>query len=168
MSGRRPTTTRSWPLAALCLLLVHVMLNSPIGYFMRAVRDDPMRAQSLGRRHHAGEALRLHASSAMAGLAGALYAHYVLTLTPSIVDFSEMARIIIMVVIGGLGSFHRSDHRRAADLCAQYLAGLVGRMEHGGLCRHRHRADARLSGGRCGPDRGCVTALALVTRGAKG
>ena len=44
-------------------------------------------------------------SSAMAGLAGALYAHYVLTLTPSIVDFSEMARIVIMVVIGGLGSF---------------------------------------------------------------
>jgi len=33
-----------------------------------------------------------------------LYAHYVLTLTPSIVDFSEMARIIIIVVIGGSGS----------------------------------------------------------------
>jgi branched-chain amino acid transport system permease protein len=29
----------------------------------------------------------------------------VLTLTPSIVDFSEMARIVVMVVIGGLGSF---------------------------------------------------------------
>ena len=34
-----------------------------------------------------------------------LYAHYVLTLTPSIVDFSEMAKIIIIVVIGGLGHF---------------------------------------------------------------
>jgi len=44
-------------------------------------------------------------SSAMAGLAGVLYAHYVLTLTPSLVDFSEMAKIIIMVVIGGLGHF---------------------------------------------------------------
>ena len=44
------------------------------------------------------------ASSAMAGLGGALYAHYVLTLTPSIVDFSEMARIVVMVVVGGLGS----------------------------------------------------------------
>jgi branched-chain amino acid transport system permease protein len=61
--------------AALCLLLVHILLKSPLGYFMRAVMDDPLRA------------------------------HYVLTLTPSIVDFSEMARIIIMVVIGGLGSF---------------------------------------------------------------
>jgi branched-chain amino acid transport system permease protein len=29
----------------------------------------------------------------------------VLTLTPAIVDFSEMARIIIIVVIGGIGHF---------------------------------------------------------------
>ena len=33
--------------AALCLLFIYVILKSPIGYFMRAVRDDPMRAQSL-------------------------------------------------------------------------------------------------------------------------
>ena len=91
--------------AALCLLLVHVILKSPIGYFMRAVRDDPTRAQSLAVDTTQVKLFAFVASSAMAGLAGALYAHYVLTLTPSIVDFSEMARIIIMVVIGGLGSF---------------------------------------------------------------
>lgn len=91
--------------AALCLLLVYVMLKSPIGYFMRAVRDDPIRAQSLAVDTTQVKLFAFVASSAMAGFAGALYAHYVLTLTPSIVDFSEMARIIIMVVIGGLGSF---------------------------------------------------------------
>jgi branched-chain amino acid transport system permease protein len=91
--------------AALCLLLVYVLLKSPIGYFMRAVRDDPIRAQSLGVDTTQVKLFAFVVSSAMAGLAGALYAHYVLTLTPSIVDFSEMARIIVMVVIGGLGSF---------------------------------------------------------------
>jgi len=91
--------------AALCLLFIHVMLKSPIGYFMRAVRDDPMRAQSLAVDITRVKLFAFVASSAMAGLGGALYAHYVLTLTPSIVDFSEMARIIVMVVIGGLGSF---------------------------------------------------------------
>ena len=91
--------------AVLCLLLVHVMLKSPIGFFMRAVRDDPVRAQSLGVDTTRVKLFAFVASSAMAGFAGALYAHYVLTLTPSIVDFSEMARIVIMVVIGGLGSF---------------------------------------------------------------
>jgi len=91
--------------AALCLLLVYVLLKSPIGYFMRAVRDDPMRAQSLAVDTTRVKLLAFVVSSAMAGLGGALYAHYVLTLTPSILDFSEMARIIVMVVIGGLGSF---------------------------------------------------------------
>jgi branched-chain amino acid transport system permease protein len=91
--------------AALCLLLIYVMLKSPIGYFMRAVRDDTMRAQSLAVDTTWVKLFAFVVSSAMAGLGGALYAHYVLTLTPSIVDFGEMARIIVMVVIGGLGSF---------------------------------------------------------------
>jgi branched-chain amino acid transport system permease protein len=71
---------------------------------MRAVRDDPLRAASLGVDTVRVKLFAFVVSSAMAGLAGALYAHYVLTLTPSICDFSEMARIIVMVVIGGMGS----------------------------------------------------------------
>jgi branched-chain amino acid transport system permease protein len=91
--------------AGACLLFIYVLLHSPIGYFMRSVRDDPMRAASLAVDTTRVKLFAFVASSAMAGLAGALYAHYVLTLTPSIVDFGEMARIIVMVVVGGLGSF---------------------------------------------------------------
>jgi branched-chain amino acid transport system permease protein len=91
--------------AVVCLLGIYLILHSPIGYFMRAVRDDPLRAQSLGVDTTRVKLFAFVVSSAMAGLAGALYAHYVLTLTPSIVDFSEMARIVVMVVVGGLGSF---------------------------------------------------------------
>jgi branched-chain amino acid transport system permease protein len=91
--------------AVVCLLGVYLILQSPIGYFMRAVRDDPLRAQSLGVDTTRVKLFAFVVSSAMAGLGGALYAHYVLTLTPSIVDFSEMARIVVMVVVGGLGSF---------------------------------------------------------------
>jgi branched-chain amino acid transport system permease protein len=88
-----------------CVLLTHVILRSPVGYFMRAVKDDQLRAQSLGVDTTSVKLFAFTLSSAMAGLAGVLYAHYVLTLTPSLVDFSEMAKIIIMVVIGGLGHF---------------------------------------------------------------
>jgi branched-chain amino acid transport system permease protein len=90
-------------IAALCLLLTYVLLRSPVGYFMRAVKDDQMRAQSLGVDTTRVKLFAFTLSSAMAGLGGVIYAHYVLTLTPSMVDFSEMARIIIIVVIGGLG-----------------------------------------------------------------
>lgn len=92
-------------IAGLCLLLMHVILKSPIGYFMRAVKDDQMRAASLEVDTTRVKLFAFVISSAMAGLAGVLNAHYVLTLTPSIVDFSEMAKIIVMVVIGGMGSF---------------------------------------------------------------
>src|SRR3954470_1674180 len=91
--------------AAGCVLVTHVILRSPIGYFMRAVKDDQMRAQSLGVDTTGVKLFAFTLSSAMAGLGGVLYAHYVLTLTPAIVDFSEMARIIIIVVIGGIGYF---------------------------------------------------------------
>jgi branched-chain amino acid transport system permease protein len=91
--------------AAACVLLTHVILRSPVGYFMRAVKDDQVRAQSLGVDTTNVKLFAFTLSSAMAGLAGVLYAHYILTLTPSLVDFSEMAKIIIMVVIGGLGHF---------------------------------------------------------------
>ena len=50
--------------AALCLLGDYVILQSPIGYFMRAVKDDPDARAVARRRHHAGEALRLHRSRA--------------------------------------------------------------------------------------------------------
>src|SRR5262249_37437543 len=90
--------------AALCVLLTYVILHSPVGYFMRAVKDDQMRAQSLGVDTTRVKLFAFTLSSAMAGLAGVLNAHYLLTLTPSLVAFRQMARIIIIVVIGGLGS----------------------------------------------------------------
>ncbi|MGE5512694.1 MAG: branched-chain amino acid ABC transporter permease [Bacteroidota bacterium] len=91
--------------AAACLLLMHVVLKSPVGFFMRAVKDDQLRAASLGVDTTKVKLFAFVVSSTMAGLAGVLYAHYVLTLTPALVDFSEMAKIIVMVAIGGLGSF---------------------------------------------------------------
>src|SRR5436853_3474292 len=91
--------------AAGCVLLTHVVLGSPIGYFMRAVKDDQLRAQSLGVDATAVKLFAFTLSSAMAGLAGVLYAHYVLMLTPSLVVFREIDKLIIIVVIGRLGHF---------------------------------------------------------------
>ena len=65
-----------------------------------------MRARKPRCRHHAGEGDRSFTiSSAFAGLAGAFYAHYLVVLSPQMADFNEMAKLIIMVVVGGLGTF---------------------------------------------------------------
>ena len=57
--------------AALCVLLTHVILRSPVGYFMRAVKDDQLRAQSLGVDTTTVKLFAFTLSSAMAGLAAA-------------------------------------------------------------------------------------------------
>jgi len=93
-------------LTAVCVLGMYVMVKSPLGYFMRAIKDDELRAQTLGIDTTRVKVLVFTVTSAIAGLAGVFYAHFSIVLSPQMADFnSEMAKLIIMVVLGGLGSF---------------------------------------------------------------
>jgi branched-chain amino acid transport system permease protein len=92
-------------LAVLSVLLMYFVVASPLGYFMRAIKDDELRAQSLGIDTTRVKIFVFTFSSALAGLAGVFYGHYTLVLSPQMADFSEMAKLIIMVVVGGLGTF---------------------------------------------------------------
>jgi branched-chain amino acid transport system permease protein len=93
--------------AALTIVSVTIMygiVKSRIGYFMRAIRDDDLRAESLGVDTTRVKVFVFTVSSAFAGLAGAFYGHYLVVLSPQMADFNEMAKLIIMVVLGGLGT----------------------------------------------------------------
>jgi branched-chain amino acid transport system permease protein len=92
-------------LALASVLAMYLVVRSPMGFFMRAIRDDELRAQSLGVDTVRIKIAVFTLTSAFAGLAGAFYAHYTLVLSPQMADFSEMAKLIIMVVVGGLGFF---------------------------------------------------------------
>ena len=91
--------------AVVSVLAMALITRSPLGLFMRAVRDDELRAESLGVATARVKLLVFTISSAFAGLAGALWGHYVIVLSPQIADFSEMAKLIVMTVTGGFGSF---------------------------------------------------------------
>jgi len=91
-------------LAFASVLGMYALVRSPLGQFMRAIKDDELRAESLGVDTTRVKILVFTVSSAFAGLAGAFYAHYVVVLSPQLADFNEMAKLIIMVVLGGLGS----------------------------------------------------------------
>lgn len=82
-----------------------LLVRSPIGHFMRAIKDDELRAQSFGVDTTRVKVAVFTISSAFAGMAGAFYAHYILVLSPQLADFNEMAKLIVMTVVGGLGSF---------------------------------------------------------------
>jgi branched-chain amino acid transport system permease protein len=91
-------------LAVVSVAIMYFIVKSPLGYFMRAIRDDDLRAESLGIDTTRVKVLVFTISSAFAGLAGAFYGHYLVVLSPQMADFNEMAKLIIMVVLGGLGT----------------------------------------------------------------
>jgi branched-chain amino acid transport system permease protein len=93
------------PVTAAIVLGLYILVRSPLGYFMRAIKDDELRAQTLGVDTTRVKVLVFTLTSGISGLAGVLYAHYMVVLSPQMADFSEMAKLIIMVVVGGLGTF---------------------------------------------------------------
>ena len=91
-------------LAAATVLIITFIMRSKMGYYLRAIRNDEMVARVMGINTTRWKILAFMLSSGIAGIAGAFYGHYNGLLTPVMVDFNEMAFIVIMVVIGGIRS----------------------------------------------------------------
>jgi branched-chain amino acid transport system permease protein len=91
-------------LAAATVLMTIFIMRSKMGYYLRAIRNDEMVARVMGINTTRWKILAFILSSGTAGIAGAFYGHYNGLLTPVMVDFNEMAFIVIMVVIGGMRS----------------------------------------------------------------
>ncbi len=89
-------------LAVLTVLTIVLINHSRMGYYLRAIRDDEIVARVMGIHTTRWKILSFIISSGIAGIAGAFYGHYNGLLTPVMVDFNEMAFIVIMVVIGGI------------------------------------------------------------------
>jgi branched-chain amino acid transport system permease protein len=89
-------------LAVLTVLTIVLINHSRMGYYLRAIRDDEIVARVMGIHTTRWKILSFIVSSGIAGIAGAFYGHYNGLLTPVMVDFNEMAFIVIMVVIGGI------------------------------------------------------------------
>jgi branched-chain amino acid transport system permease protein len=81
-----------------------VLLRSPMGLYLRAIRDDEVAAASRGVDVVLWKTVSFTLSSAVAGLAGALYAHFAELISPEIGLLAQTGLVICMVVIGGMGT----------------------------------------------------------------
>ncbi|WP_439572018.1 branched-chain amino acid ABC transporter permease [Phreatobacter sp.] len=88
-----------------CLVLVN-LLRSPTGRAFVAIRDSEISAQSMGVNLAVYKTMSFAISAAFAGVAGALYAHNIRFLSPDQFTVVQSIEMIMMVVIGGLGSIH--------------------------------------------------------------
>jgi branched-chain amino acid transport system permease protein len=87
------------------LLIMYLVIKSPIGAFIRAIKDDELAASAMGVDTVKWKLFIMTFASTIAGIAGFFYAHYIVILSPVILSFNEIGKIVIMVVFGGLGTF---------------------------------------------------------------
>ncbi len=90
----------------LATLVILNLLRSPTGRAFVAIRDSEISAQSMGIHLARYKTLSFSLSAALAGLGGALYAHQIQFLSPDQFNILQSIDLLLMVVIGGLGSVH--------------------------------------------------------------
>ncbi|MEW5423787.1 branched-chain amino acid ABC transporter permease [Amorphus sp. 3PC139-8] len=114
---------------ALILFLVMLrMVNSPFGRVLKAVRENAFRAEAIGYRVVVYRTAATVLSAAMAALAGVLIAVWLRYTGPATtLSFEIMIDILLMVVIGGMGTMYGAVIGATLFILAQtYLQTLMG------------------------------------------
>jgi branched-chain amino acid transport system permease protein len=94
--------------AAFTILVVHRIVHSSFGRTLIAIREDEIAAEAMGVHTTRAKVISFIVSSALAGVAGGLFAHYLMYIHTNSFTFLRSFEIIIMIVIGGLGSISGS------------------------------------------------------------
>jgi branched-chain amino acid transport system permease protein len=97
----------------LCLLITVLatlgivnLLRAPTGRAFVAIRDSEISAQSMGIHLARYKTLSFALSAGLAGIAGALYVHKLQFISPDQFNILQSIDLLLMIVIGGLGSIH--------------------------------------------------------------
>jgi branched-chain amino acid transport system permease protein len=89
-------------------ILVHLaiirILRSPVGTALMAVRDNETKARMMGVRPLTYKTFAFVLGSALAGLAGSLYVHYLEYAHPDFFSFSVSVDVFLALTLGGAGT----------------------------------------------------------------
>jgi len=100
-------TTFYYLVLAILLLVLFVSLRlvqSRFGMVIQGVRENERRMRSLGFATFRYKLVCFIISAAIAGLAGALIANQTLYISPSFMHWTRSGDILVMVILGGMGS----------------------------------------------------------------
>ncbi|HEX2835489.1 MAG TPA: branched-chain amino acid ABC transporter permease [Thermoanaerobaculia bacterium] len=90
--------------AGLTILISHRLVMSSVGRAFLAVREDEIAAEAMGVNTTRYKVKAFVIGSSLAGVAGALYGHFMMYLNPGMFTFVKSFEVVAMVVLGGLGS----------------------------------------------------------------
>jgi branched-chain amino acid transport system permease protein len=99
-----------YTLLALCVVLFLIMrrfVRSPLGRTLQAIRDNELRAEALGYRTFAFQIASSTFASAVAAALGGAYTMWVRYVNPeSTLGIAIMLDVLLMVIIGGIGTLY--------------------------------------------------------------
>jgi branched-chain amino acid transport system permease protein len=106
INGLPPVTNIWWVFgwAVLTVYVVWMLVHSQYGRAMVAVREDWLAAQARGVTVFSTRLFAFVVSAFFAGAAGALWAHLITAITPSSFSFGITFAVVVMLVVGGMGS----------------------------------------------------------------
>jgi branched-chain amino acid transport system permease protein len=114
--------------AAGAALLVLNLLRTPTGRAFVAIRDSEISAQSMGISPARYKTTAFALSAFLTGVAGGLYAHQIRFLSPDQFTIVQSIELLLMIVIGGLGSIHGAFFGAAFVIALPQVIGEITRF----------------------------------------
>lgn len=93
-----------WAFVLVGLVIALNIVNSRFGRALRAIRDSEAAAESVGIDVRRYKLQTLAVSASYASVAGSLYAHYMIFVSPSACGLDLSIRLVLMAAVGGLAS----------------------------------------------------------------
>lgn len=87
-----------------CAVIMRAIVGSPFGLSLKGIKDNEQRMRTLGYRTWLHKYLAFAISAFFAGVAGVLFAFFNLYVSPTSIDFPHNGTVVLMAVLGGLGS----------------------------------------------------------------
>ncbi len=90
--------------AMITFLIFRVILRSPFGRVLRAIREDEVATEALGKNVFHFRIKSFVIGSIFAGLAGTLWGHYTTFISPGDFTLLETILVLLIIVLGGKGT----------------------------------------------------------------
>ena len=106
-----PKTADIWwcyGIALAVIVFITLLISSSYGRALKAIREDEIAAESMGISLLRHKMLSFMISAFLAGVGGGLYASYIGTIGPDVFQVSRTYDILMIVVMGGMGSISGS------------------------------------------------------------
>lgn len=91
-------------IVGLSVLFIVILLSAPFGRVLKAIREDEISAQALGKSVNWFKVKAFAIASGLAAISGVLFAHYVTYIDPTSFTVEESIFILSIVLVGGAGN----------------------------------------------------------------